>query len=123
MVDLICNSGRVTCACTDSSRTSINWRILSIGGIQKILSFNVFFDMVGSLRNKTILSFIVSAKLTRSSESDQVTSSTLFIDRDLGPSLSAVSCNNEIVSLIGQMSVSAAFYCANRAGKGVVEGL
>ena len=81
--------------CTDATSSSLNWRIVTSSGIQKILSFNAHFDGIGFIRSKLIGSSLVRAELVYGNTT--FVSTSLAIDFSVLPMVSTISCNNEIV--------------------------
>ena len=95
-MQLSCSSELAVFMCTDVSRSSLNWRIVTSSGIQKILSFNTHFDGDGLIRSKFIGSSSVRAELLHGN--DTFVSASLVVDLTLFPMLSSISCNDDAIS-------------------------
>ena len=95
-MQLSCSSRLAVFMCTDFSRSSLNWRFETSSGIQKILSFNAHFDVIGSIRSKLIGSSSVRAQLLHGNGT--FVSASLVVDMTLFPLLSSISCNDDAIS-------------------------
>ena len=88
-MQLSCSSRLAVFMCSDISRSSLNWRIVTSSGIQKILSFNAHFDRIGSIRSTLIGSSSVRAQLLHGNGTS--VSASLVVDMTLFPLLSSLA--------------------------------
>ena len=94
-MQISCGSRSTLITCRDNTRMSLNWRILTLMDIQKILSFNANFDPIGHTRFKTFGQSTVRAELLDAGNIFIVCS--LTVQFSLLQMLYSISCNEETV--------------------------